>query len=297
MQLNYPPKRRVKISVAIPASLVSDTPHLREKTLRIGLIGRALAIFRVDEIIIYPDIPSQDQKRDMNLIEDILSYMETPQYLRRRVFKIRPELRYVGILPPLRTPHHPTRNRKRDLKIGEYREGVIVSSDKRGVYIDVGVESPVFVPNMQAETDSRVTVKIREKGKQLVGDLVDPDEIQVYWGYKVEISRFSLGRLLKDQRYDLIIATSRRGDPVMKVADKILDRWKRSRQVIVAFGSPTQGLQEIVRQEGVKLERAAHFIVNTVPNQGVKTVRTEEALYATLAILNTLVPNQRKETT
>ena len=297
MQLNYPPKRRVKISVAIPASLVSDTPHLREKTLRIGLIGRALAIFRVDEIIIYPDIPSQDQKRDMNLIEDILSYMETPQYLRRRVFKIRPELRYVGILPPLRTPHHPTRNRKRDLKIGEYREGVIVSSDKRGVYIDVGVESPVFVPNMQAETDSRVTVKIREKGKQLVGDLVDPDEIQVYWGYKVEISRFSLGRLLKDQRYDLIIATSRRGDPVMKVADKILDRWKRSRQVIVAFGSPTQGLQEIVRQEGVKLERAAHFIVNTVPNQGVETVRTEEALYATLAILNTLVPNQRKETT
>ena len=87
----------------------------------------------------------------------------------------------------------------------------------------------------------------------------------------------------------MVIATSRRGDPIMEIADKILDRWKRSRRVLVAFGSPTRGLQEIVRQEGIQLERAADFIVNTVPNQGVKTVRTEEALYTTLAILNALV--------
>jgi len=261
---------------------------LREKTLRIGLIGRALAIFRVDEIIIYPDIPSQDQTRDASLIEAILSYMETPQYMRRLLFKIRPELRYVGILPPLRTPHHPTQNRKGDLKIGEYREGVVVSSGKRGIRIDIGVETPVFVPNVQVKTNSRVTVRIREKGKQLIGELADPDEIQIYWGYKVNVSKFSLSHLLKDRRYDLVIATSRRGDPIMKIAEKLLDRWKRSRRVLIAFGSPTQGLQEIVRQEGIKLENVVHFIVNTVPNQGVKTVRTEEALYATLAILNTL---------
>jgi len=286
---SYPRKRHINISVAIPASLVSDIPHLREKTLRIGLIGRALAIFRVDEIIIYPDIPSLDQTKDAALIEAILSYMETPQYLRRPLFKIRPELRYVGILPPLRTPHHPTRNRKRDLKIGEYREGIVVSSDERGIRIDVGVESLLFVPNVQIKTNSRVTVKIREKGKQLIGELVDPDEVEVYWGYRVNVSRSPLGLLLKDQRYDLVIATSRRGDPIMEIADKLLDRWKRSRRVLVAFGSPTQGLQEIVRQEGIQLERAADFIVNTVPNQGVKTVRTEEALYTTLAILNALV--------
>jgi len=281
-------KRRVKISVAIPASLVSDIPHLREKTLRIGLIGRALAIFCVDEVIIYPDIPSKNQRRDSSLIEAILSYMETPQYLRRRLFKIRPELRYVGILPPLRTPHHPTENREKNLKIGEYREGVVVSSDERGIRIDIGVERPIFVPNVRVKTNSRVTVKIREKGKELIGELVDPDEIKVYWGYKVRVSDLSLGRLMRDQRFDLIVATSRRGDPIMKVVDKLLDRWRNSRRVLVAFGSPTQGLQEILMQEGVELERAAHFVVNTVPNQGVKTVRTEEALYATLAILNTL---------
>jgi len=295
VQSDYPLKRRIRISVAIPASLASDIPHLREKTLRIGLIGRALAIFRVNEIIIYPDLPGQDQTKDAALIEAILSYMETPQYLRRRLFKIRPELRYVGILPPLRTPHHPVQNREKDLKIGEHREGVVISSNEKGVYIDIGVERPVFVPNIQLKTNSRVTVRIREKGRHLIGELADPDEVKVYWGYRVNVSKFPLGHILKNRRYDLIIATSRRGDPVTKIADKLLNRWKRSRRALIAFGSPTQGLQEIVRQENIKLERAVHFIVNTVPNQGVKTVRTEEAIYATLAILNTLTSDREEK--
>lgn len=291
MKSDHPLKRHVKISVAIPASLVSDIPHLREKTLRIGLIGRALAIFRADEIIIYPDIPDQDQRKDAALIEAILSYMETPQYLRRRLFKIRPELRYVGILPPLRTPHHPTQNREKDLKIGEIRDGVVISSNKEGVHVDVGVERPLFAPDVQVKTNSRVTIRIKEKGKRLIGELVDPDESEVYWGYRVSVSKSPLGRILRDQRYDLVIATSRRGASLMKVADKLFELWRRSRRVLVAFGSPTRGLYEIVREEGVELERVAHFIVNTVPNQGVKTIRTEEAIYATLAILNLLAPN------
>ncbi|RLI34567.1 hypothetical protein DRO55_06340, partial [Candidatus Bathyarchaeota archaeon] len=109
----------------MPASLVSDVPHLREKTSKIGLIGRALAIFRVDEVVIYPDEPKTDQRREMNLIATILAYMETPQYLRRRLFKIKPELRYAGILPPLRTPHHPLTDKVKKLKVGEFREGVV----------------------------------------------------------------------------------------------------------------------------------------------------------------------------
>lgn len=288
MQSEYPLKRPTNISIAIPASLVSDIPHLREKTLRIGLIGRALAIFRVNEIIVYPDIQSQNQKRDAALIETILSYMETPQYLRRRLFKIRPELHYVGILPPLRTPHHTTQNREKDLKIGEYREGVVISSNERGINVDIGVERYIFVPNVRVKNNSRVTVRIREKGKHLVGELADPNEIKVYWGYKVTVSNFTLGQIMKGQNYDLIIATSRHGDPIMKIVDELLDRWRKSRRVLIAFGSPTRGLQEILRDEGIKLERASHFVINTVPNQGVKTVRTEEALYATLSILNVL---------
>ena len=57
-----------KLTIAIPASTISDTPHLREKTAKVGLIGRAAAIFRVNEIIIYPDTPKTNQTRDMDFI-------------------------------------------------------------------------------------------------------------------------------------------------------------------------------------------------------------------------------------
>jgi len=57
---------------------------------------------------------------------------------------------------------------------------------------------------------------------------------------------------------------------------------------LVAFGAPTQGLYEILDREHAKLEDVADFVVNTVPGQATETVRTEEAVYATLSILNTL---------
>jgi len=286
----YPLKRQVRISVAIPASFTSDIPHLREKTLRIGLVGRALAIFRVDEVLIYPDILNRNQTRDADLIKMILSYMETPQYLRKRLFKIRPELRYVGILPPLRTPHHPTKNKEKNLKIGECREGVVISSGKKGVYIDIGVERPLLAPGVRMKVNSRVTVTIKEKGRELIGEITNPDRVKFYWGYRVKKSSSPLGNILKNREYDLVIATSRRGEPVMKVIDRLLNRWKRSSKVLIAFGSPTQGLQEIIKQENIRLEDVAHFIINTIPDQGVETVRTEEAIYATLAVLNILAP-------
>jgi len=283
----YPPlKRDFKVTVAIPASLVSDIPHLREKTSRIGLIGRALAMFRVDEVTIFPDHPGKRQRRDAELIAAILSYMEAPQYLRKHLFKIRRELRYVGILPPLRTPHHPLRNRKKDLKIGEYREGVVVSERHEGILVEVGVESPILVPNVQAAAGTRVTVKIAEKDENPSAQLADREEVDVYWGYKVRVSKVPFGHMLKENPFDLVVATSRRGEPLMKVADELLKAWRESRRVLIAFGSPTKGLQEIVAQEGLKLDELADFVVNTILNQATETVRTEEALYATLAALN-----------
>jgi len=289
--LAQPPKRHPKLCIAIPASIVSDVPHLREKTFKVGLIGRALAIFRVDEIIIYPDMLGVDQSRDLNFVATVLSYMETPQYLRKRLFRIMPELRYAGILPPLRTPHHPTQNKMRNLKVGEFREGVVVAKNKRGVLVDVGVEKPIPVLGVHIPLGTRVTVRISENGSNPKAKLVSRDEIPVYWGYKVIPSRVPFGRIVKEGSFDMIIATSRWGEPFMKVKDAILDRWRKSRSVLIAFGSPSQGLWEIVKQERMKLNELVDFIVNTVPKQATETVRTEEALYATLAILNLLTEN------
>jgi len=282
-------KHDYQISIAIPASLVSDIPHLREKTLRIGLVGRAVAIFRVNEIIVFPDLPDVDQRRDASLIATILSYMETPQYLRKRLFKIKPELRYAGILPPLRTPHHPLQNRIKDLAVEEHREGIVLSLTEAGSLVDVGVERPVLIPNRELPLNTRVTVRITKLGKHPRAVLADRDDIKTYWGYRVTVSHVPFGQLVKNQPFDLVIATSRYGAPFTEVADELARRWRKSRKILVAFGAPTQGLYEIVARENLKLDEVAHFTVNTILNQGTETVRTEEALYASLAILNLIV--------
>jgi len=279
-------KRDYELSIAIPASLVSDVPHLREKTMKIGLVGRAAAIFCVNEIIVFPDLSNTDQKRDANLIATILSYMETPQYLRKRLFKIKPELRYAGILPPLRTPHHPISDRIKDLVVGEHREGVVLSLTEAGSLVDIGVERPVLIPNTELSLNTRVTVRITKLEKHPKATLASRNEIRGYWGYHVTVSDLPLGRLVKNQPFDLVIATSRHGTPLMKVIDKLAERWEKSRKILVAFGAPAQGLYEILARENLDLNQVAHFTVNTIPNQGTETVRTEEALCASLAILN-----------
>lgn len=283
-----PKKRKQKVSIAIPASFVSDTPHLREKTFRIGLIGRAAAIFRINQIIVYPDMPNTDQTRDANLLALILSYMETPQYLRRKLFKLMRELRYTGVLPPLRTPHHPVINRLEKLNIGEYREGVVVSSTTKGSFVDVGVEQPAFILGKRLPPNTRVTVKIVKLRKPFLASLTRPEETKSYWGYKVTVSKTPFGQLTKNQNFDLVIATSRKGKPIMQVLNELKEKWKASARILVAFGAPTQGLYEIAAHEHLNLQDIADFIVNTIPCQGTETVRTEEALYATLAVLNLL---------
>jgi len=275
-----------KLSIAIPASLVSDVPHLREKTFKIGLVGRAAAIFRVDEIIVFPDVLGFDQSKEASLIATILSYMETPQYLRKRLFKIRPELQYAGILPPLRTLHHPLINKLKDLTFGEHREGVVVASVKKGSLVDIGVERPVLISEKGIQINTRVTVKIVDLGEPPRAVVVSRDKIEEYWGYQVVISNMTLGRLIESRHFNLVVATSKYGVSFLEVMEELVKRWKKSRRVLVAFGAPTKGLYEIVAQESLKLSEVTDFVINTIPGQGTETVRTEEALYASLAILN-----------
>ncbi len=277
---------RRKLCIAFPASLVSDIPHLREKTLRIGMIGRAAAIFGVDEIIIFTDAPKRDQHREIELITTILSYMETPQYLRKRLFKIRPELKFAGILPPLRTPHHPLTNRVKGLGDNEYREGVALSHTQDGTLIDVGVEQNALLKSEKIPLNTRLTVQIKKIKKQLEAEMANRGEIKEYWGYQAIAANATFGNLLKTRAFDLIIATSKYGRPFPEASEKLKNRWNAAKRILVAFGAPTQGLYEIAKEENLRLDDVTHFVVNTIPQQCVKTVRTEEALYVTLGALN-----------
>ncbi|MCD6529853.1 RNA-binding protein [Candidatus Bathyarchaeota archaeon] len=284
-----PLRRSRPLSIAIPASIVDDVYHMRDKTLIVGWIGRAASIFRVDEVIIYRDRPSKEQREVSEVIADILTYMETPQYLRRRLIPMKPSLRYAGVLPPLRTPHHPTKRRFVDLRPGEFREGIVVSSSDKRSLVDIGVERPAHIPGVKLPVKSRVTVQVIKLGKRIHGRIVDREDVKYYWGYKVIDFDGTLKALLQERRRKLIIATSRYGRDVSEVWNKLKEEAERFDGILVLFGAPTAGLYEIAERENVKLDEEAHFILNFFRSQGTETVRTEEAVLGVLSILNLLL--------
>jgi len=152
--------------------------------------------------------------------------------------------------------------------------------------VDIGVENPVLLPNKELPINKRVTVTITNAGKPLMAVLANLANINDYWGYTVTPSKGSIGKVAKSGNYDLVIATSKMGVPLTQVAEALAERWKKAGSVLVAFGAPSHGLQDIVAKENLSLDKVADFTVNTIPNQGTETVRTEEALYASLALLN-----------
>jgi len=275
-----------RLIISIPASVISDTPHLREKTAKLGLIGRAAAIFRVDEIVVYRDSQKEKQTAELDLIATLLSYLETPQYLRKSLFKIEPRLQYAGILPPLRTPHHPVNRKAKVLKVGEYVEGLVTSSVKEGLQVDVGVESPALLRDRQYPVGERLTLQIVKAGERIEVQAVNRGDVTEYWGYTVAVEYGSLRGVMNRVRADLTIGTSRKASFFADIAEKVADKWKSASSILLVFGAPSRGLNEIARNEGWQLREFVDFVVNTIPRQGTETVRTEEAVLASLAILN-----------
>jgi hypothetical protein len=265
---------------------VADTPHLREKTAKLGSVARSCSIFGVGQIIIYGDEPGRDQEEDFNTCADILRFLETPQYLRRRLFSIGPDLRFVGILPPLQIPSHNVPRKARDCAPGDLREGVVVARSGGTLKLDVGLESLVECHGA-LPVRTRATVKLTSI-KQLAGELVDPTKISIYWGYQVKAQKTSLGAILEKESYDLRIGTSRYGHQLKDVWSKIMGLVQDEGSVLIAFGSPQAGLRDILQREGKKPEDVFDVYVNMVPNQETLTVRTEEAVAFSLSTINVM---------
>jgi predicted SPOUT superfamily RNA methylase MTH1 len=275
-------KRRLnKVTIAIPASIVSEFSNLRDKTEVIGKIARSAAIFRVEEIIIYPDEPDES-----NLIKLILGYIETPQYLRKHLYSFKPELQYAGVLPPLRTPHHPIESQLQQLRVGEFREGVINKESEGNLYADIGVNVPLKLTGRIPSIGSRVTIQVTKISPTLEGILSKKSENKTYWGYTIQASKKSIDEILISKYYDLTIGTSRLGNPYNEKSDEFKNKWSTSKNTLIVFGSPRQGLHEIIKIENQK--NAFDFYLNTIPEQGCATIRTDEAMLSTLAIFNTL---------
>lgn len=276
------PRRPQKLAIALPATLTQDIPHLREKTSRIGLVARALAIFRVEEAIIYQDQDTSQARAEGRLIEKILRFQETPQYLRKQLFKVDPDLAFTGTLPPLRTPNHPD---MAEPSPGQLREGVVTSTGQTST-VNAGYKHPVSV-KARLRPSQLVTIRLTRVKPVLEGEIIDPSGLTIYWAPRVTRDENPLGQTIKRGDRDLTISTSRQGKDVQEVMPDLQARWKASRRPLVAFGSPREGIPDILARSHSHISEF-DLNLNTLPQQGVETVRTEEALLGTLAVLNLL---------
>ncbi|KAI9669553.1 MAG: hypothetical protein M1817_004672 [Caeruleum heppii] len=133
--------RASTLSVALPGSIIANAQSPELKATLAGQIARALAVFCVDEIVIFddgqgnttrphrPEMPDDQQYTGFSdpdhFLIHLLSYLETPPHLRKHLFPLHPNLRSAGTLPSLDMPHH-----LRADEWCEFREGVTMVEER-----------------------------------------------------------------------------------------------------------------------------------------------------------------------
>lgn len=271
----------LKISVAIPDSSLMEEPSPLDKSLKISQIARACSIFRVDTIYLYHEADGRD--RDRALLRTVLRFLETPQYLRRTMYRKTDDLRYAGSLSPLKIPSHVQTADPKKVRQGDIRDGVVLFARGQKC-LDLGFEQ--LVPYHGPEEEGRrVIVQFKEGFPKLSVKAVRRDEIKQYWGYEVKESS-SLANLLSNWKSKVII-TSRKGKLAHR-GQKYFQELSDS-DVLVVFGSPKRGVHEILGRDLSMVQQSQ--VLNFFPEQATETVRLEEAILGTLAIINILSRN------
>ncbi|MCS7138575.1 MAG: RNA methyltransferase [Crenarchaeota archaeon] len=281
----------MQISIALPASVIGITDDLRVKTFRAGLVGRAAAIFMVDEIIIYLDDYSKESLSNQRVFSKLLEYMVVPQYLRKIVFKKEEELRFAGLLPPLKIPSHTVPSSLKQLPPKSFRLAAVVGKSDKKIVLEAGLEkrliAPIPEPSLKANPGDVVLIMV-EDPTRLKASIVDPSNPPFYLGYHVSSPRATLGALLK-KADGVKIGTSKYGELFWKRIKELKRLIAKTSRAMIVFGSPSMGIREILARENILVDEVFDIVVNTVGEQGTETVRTEEAIYITLPLLTSLI--------
>ncbi|KAK1395223.1 putative RNA methyltransferase, nucleic acid-binding, alpha/beta knot methyltransferase [Heracleum sosnowskyi] len=293
-------KERPTVSIALPGSIIHNAQTLELATRLAGQIARAATIFRIEEIVVFdnkisspgdssftlPDSSEENETGSAFLIR-ILNYLETPQYLRRTLCPWHNSLKLAGMLPPLDAPHH-----LRKHEWGTYREGVILkeAAAESGLSLaDVGLNKNVVIDQV-LEPGTRVTVamgtnrQLDDKPRQVVSSSKPREEAGAYWGYKVRYAA-NISSVFQScpyqGGYDHLIGTSEHG-LFFKSSELTLPPF---RHLLIAFGG-LAGLEECFEEDknlkGKKPSDVFHSYLNVCPNQGSRTIRTEEAVFISL---------------
>jgi len=283
--------RDYTVGIAVPGSILENaqTPELR--TYLAGQIARSAAIFNVDEVVVFNDKleKGEDTGRGSVQLARILQYLECPQYLRKHFFPIHKDLQYAGVLNPTDMPHH-----LRSSEESVYREGVVVEKEAKegSSWVNLGLENYCLVP-CSIKPGLRVTVRLPDGyswDKIIKGTVVSPSEPRtkcgLYWGYTTRIasdlSQVFTGCPYKEG-YDLMIGTSEKGTNIQQCD---LKPFKHLLVVFGGVGGLEAALQSDNKIEANSPSELFDQYVNVCPNQGSRTIRTEEAILVTLSCIN-----------
>jgi predicted SPOUT superfamily RNA methylase MTH1 len=275
----------MNISIAIPYNVTEEATTDEEAVRKIGYIGRAAAMFRVRKILIYT-FRGDEPLRKAAFIKKNLEYLVTPPYLRKDLFGIDTDLRLAGLLQPLTLPVFG--HRKSSPGIRDVRVGLVIRWEGYYSIVKVGEDKYVKVPRpypiksmILVSIDSMISERFYR------GHVVKSGS--VYAGYTVDL--IELKELVKLRN---LIFTGKEGDSVINELSKL--RGLKDEDVVVVFGSPRMGIDDILKGEGLGNVLKSSLFINFVPNQGLVTIRTEEAIIAVLSILNVInaIPSDSK---
>ncbi|XP_052831345.1 putative methyltransferase C9orf114 homolog isoform X2 [Octopus bimaculoides] len=288
--------RSYTLTIALPGSILDNAQAFVLRTYLAGQVARAAVIFNVDEIVVFDERKRSDRdapggsKGDSNhLFGRLLQYLECPQYIRKQLFPKHSDLQYAGVLNPVASPHHMSVNEE-----SIYREGLVLSKSSKpsgGSLVDVGLKKKVLV-DQTIPSGQRVTVKLntlRSKKDILKGTAVSfstpRTEAGIYWGYTLRMAD-SLSSVITEcpyeEGYDTIIGTSDKGTSVDEL------KLEKFRHALVVFGG-LQGLEASLQADDKLTVDNPRYLfqhyLNTCPNQGSRTIRTEEAILITMSAL------------
>lgn len=294
------------ISIAIPSSIIDNAQSKELRAYLVGQIARTCSIFRIDEIIIYHDSLHKGTVKDkLNFCLTNLQYLETPQYLRKTLFSHCEDLALAGLMNPLDISHH-----LRTTEFCKYREGLVLNRPVKGEgsWLDIGLKKYCLIEN-KLPLKTRVTVKLDKGSKEIhekselgkdngnvskhytgkVTTSLEPKSKGLYWGYIVRLAHkfedIFNDSIYNKEKYDLVIGTSDKGEDFETANIK-----KDYKHCLIVFGG-IQGLEGVVENdEGSTLKSSDvpnlfDMYLNTCPEQGSRTIRTEEALMITLSVL------------
>ena len=284
------------LSVLIPSSIVDNAQSKELRTYLIGEIARTLGIFKISEVIIFHDKLKDNSKDYINYFIKNLQYLETPQYLRKTLFPMSEDLKLSGLMNPLESQHHLRKD-----EWSPYREGCVLDRPVSGDYswVNIGLNKDCKI-NQKLPPKTRVTVKLNEsnfnpKLKYYTGSLVSMSEPFIkngtYWGYVVRVCETYndiFNNSIYKEGYDFIIGTSDKGENYRN-AD--FSKKKDFKHCLIIFGgiSGIEGM--MIDDEHNKLNSSENIAknfdlyLNTCMNQGLRTIRTEEAILITLAVI------------